>query len=62
MTNAIRPVIVASLLGKGEARTHASGKPDTLRGRVRKRWREPQGGWRRNDRRARCVNQGDLLI
>ena len=28
---------------------------------MRKRWREPKGGWRRKDQRARCVNQGDLF-
>jgi len=28
---------------------------------VRKRWREPKGGWRRNDQKTRCVNQGDLF-
>ena len=58
--NSIRPDAVASLLAKGEARTRASGKPDTLKGNVTKRWRDTSGGWSRNGRKVWCMNRRDL--
>ena len=32
----------------------------TLKGSVSKRWRNRHGGWRRNDGKVGCMNQGDL--
>jgi hypothetical protein len=58
--NSIRPCRVASLLGKGEARTGTIRKPVTLRGSVSKRSRGRLGGWRRNGRKARHMKQRDL--
>ena len=60
--NSIRPDAVASLLAKGEARTRASGKPDTLKGNVTKRCRGTSGGWSRNGRKAWCMNRRDLPV
>jgi hypothetical protein len=58
--NSIRPCRPASLLVNGEARTDASRKPVALRGSVQKRRRGRWGGWRRNARKARHVNQREL--
>ena len=60
MTNAIRPGVVASQLGNGEAQTRESGKPSTLKGNVAKRCWGASGGWRRNDGKVGYMNQGDL--
>jgi len=60
MTNAIRPGVVASQLGNGEAQTRESGKPSTLKGSVIKRCWGASGGWRRNDGKVEYLNQGDL--
>ena len=60
MTNAIRPGVVASQLGNGEAQTRESGEPSTLMGSVIKRCWGASGGWRRNDGKVGYMNQGDL--
>jgi len=71
MTNAIRPGVVASQLGNGEAQTRESGKPSTLKGSVTNDWQSivcqtskrcwgASGGWRRNDGKVGYMNQGDL--
>jgi len=58
--NSIRPGLPASLLASGEARTDASRRPATLRGSVSKRSWGWRGGWRRNGRKAKHVNQREL--
>jgi hypothetical protein len=60
MTNSIRPVHVASLLGNGEVQTSGRRRPRKLRGSVRKRSWGCTGDWRRNGSKARYMNQGDL--
>ena len=52
--NSIRPGAVASLQANGEAQTRENGEPATLKGSVRKRWRDTPGGWSRNGQ------EGDL--
>jgi len=51
--------VLASLLANGEAQP-PQGKPVALMGNVLKRRQEPSGVWRRNDRKAVYVKQGDL--
>jgi hypothetical protein len=68
MTNSIRPIVVASLLGSGEAQvTLWSPKGMRPRGRAVSPGRQPNqipgatvGGWRRNGRKVWYVKQGDL--
>jgi RNA-directed DNA polymerase len=57
--NSIRLHNSASLLGNGEAQTlYRTGKSAKLRGSVLKRWWRIWGGWRRNDWKVKCRNQG----
>jgi hypothetical protein len=57
--NLIRLHNPASLLGNGQAQTlYGTGKSTKLRGNVQKRWWRIWGGWRRNDWKVKCRNQG----
>jgi len=68
MTNSIRPVVVASLLAKGEAQvTLWSPKGMRPKGCAVSSQVEPDqareaatGGWRRNGRKVWYMKQGDL--
>jgi hypothetical protein len=68
MTNSIRPVVVASLLGKGEAQvTLWSPKGMRSTDRAVSSGKKPNqipeaatGGWRRNGRKVGYIKQGEL--